>query len=268
MPDPLPAQNVMETRAFVERTASRTVCIVNLRGTVHEREKVFSEDIGTGTACVWRKQRLILTAKHVLEKAHQPDLAFVTRVGTSIDGVETRQKEVPTRVSLPIDRIIRCGWEDLAAIVLGPCDRPNVDFCELPDKFARNLSGRDAVVVMGYPVDRTLTVSRTKDQGVLTDLMAVVPTTIMGETVAKPSRPLSSDYDAQRHFLIRFDPADPGLLPFGYSGAGVWCDNRDVAGVWAADPLLAGVETHAYVGLGLLRAVKAEVVRQFLEESL
>jgi hypothetical protein len=38
--------------------------------------------------------------------------------------------------------------------------------------------------------------------------------------------------------------------------------------VWTADPLLVGVETSAFVTSKLLIAVKAEVVRQFLEESL
>jgi len=86
--------------------------------------------------------------------------------------------------------------------------------------------------------------------------------------VPTPARPLSSRYDPDRHILVRFEPSAPNLLPFGYSGAGVWCDNRKVGAVWTADPLLVGVETDAFRKSGLLLAVKAAVVSQFLEESV
>jgi hypothetical protein len=38
--------------------------------------------------------------------------------------------------------------------------------------------------------------------------------------------------------------------------------------VWTSDPLLMGVETHWYRESQLVRIVKPEVVRQFLEEEL
>jgi len=123
-------------------------------------------------------------------------------------------------------------------------------------------------MLVGYPVDQARTVSKTRVAGAVTESFAVVPTPIMGDIVPTPTHSLSASYDPDRHLLIRFDPGDSKREPFGYSGAGVWCDNVRSGAVWTADPLLVGVETSAFVASKLLIAVKGEVVRQFLEESL
>ena len=75
-------------------------------------------------------------------------------------------------------------------------------------------------------------------------------------------------YDPDRHLLVRFEPEENGLKPHGYSGAAVWCDPARRGAIWVPDPLLLGVQTHAYEGLGLIRAVRAGTIRRFLEESL
>jgi hypothetical protein len=86
--------------------------------------------------------------------------------------------------------------------------------------------------------------------------MACAPTPLMGESVAKLKGPLPSSYDPDRDVLIRYDPPAPDMKPHGFSGGGVWCDPAERPGaVWSADPLLFGVQTHAYMESGLLKAV-------------
>ncbi len=150
MAEPMSAREVLENRAFVEKIGFRTVCIVNLKGTTYIEQRTFSEEIGTGSFCIWKGEKLILTAKHVLKEAGPADLGFMPRVGSTIDWESEKSNEIAGRIDLPIDRILRCEWEDLAAIVLKPefQGRPNIDFCQLPAKFARTLSGTGAVVLM------------------------------------------------------------------------------------------------------------------------
>jgi hypothetical protein len=270
MAGPMSGLDISENRAFVEKAVWYTICIVNLTGVQNESQRVFSEEIGTGTACLWKGQRIVLTAKHVLNKAGLADLAFLPRVGSAIDWDSGGKTDIAERVAVGVERIVRCQWEDLAAIVLRPgeAEKLNSHFCELPKKFARNLSGSGGVMLVGYPVDQACSVSKTKQGNSVTESFAVVATPIMGEVAPPPTHPLSYSYDPGRHLLIRFEPAEAEAKPFGYSGAGVWCDNVRSGAIWTADPLLVGVETSAFVTSKLLIAVRAEIVRQFLEESL
>jgi hypothetical protein len=58
-------------------------------------------------------------------------------------------------------------------------------------------------------------------------------------------------------------------MPYGYSGAGVWCDPTSQPGtLWTADPILLGVQTRAYARSGLFYAAGADVIREFLEHDL
>lgn len=269
MPDPMTVREISETRAVIEKIAWRTLCIINLAAAMTQYKGIASDEIGTGTACLYKDCKLILTADHVLEGAGPTQLKFIPRVGSAIDWEGEGKAQIADRLSLPVERIVRSKKDDLAAIVLRSDALPQLDghFCELPAKFGYSLSGNGAVCLMGYPVDQTRSISKTREGSSLTDLRAVVPTSFMGFVVPETPPLLSSKYDPDRQLLIRFDPGD-GHQPFGYSGAGLWADNQKSGALWAADPMLVGVETSAYVASGLLVAVKAEIVRQFLEESL
>jgi hypothetical protein len=74
----------------------------------------FTSEFGS-TACTWKGHRLILTAEHVTAKAEPKDLAFLLRVDEAInwEGMGKPQKVVE-RVSLPVERIVRCEalWLD------------------------------------------------------------------------------------------------------------------------------------------------------------
>jgi len=270
LPDPMTVGEISEARAVVEKIGWSSVCVVNLSAAKTPYRGVASEEIGAGTACLCKGYKLILTAGHVVGGAGPSDLGFMPRVGTAIDWEDEGKAQIADRLSLPVEAIVRSRKDDLAAIVLRPDALPalNGHFCELPAKFGYMLSGNGAVALMGYPVDQTRPVSKTKGGDSLTELRAVVPTTVMEEVVSESPLFLSSEYDPDRHLLIQFAPAEGGLKPFGYSGAGVWADNRKTGPLWVADPLLVGVETSAYVASKLLVAVKGEIVRKFLQESL
>ena len=73
--------------------------------------------------------------------------------------------------------------------------------------------------------------------------------TILPVTIADPpSKPLSSRYDPERDALVNYEPNDPKMKPYGFSGAAAWCDRVGRSGpVWTASPMMFGVQTHAFM---------------------
>lgn len=263
-----------EQKAFMEQSWSHTVGVVNLIETVDQKERSRCEGIGTGCACLWKGAKIVLTAKHVLDGAGPTDLAFLPRAGTALEwDTPGKMSGLVERVAVGIDRIVRCEWEDLAAIILKPegaeALKTNV-FCPLPKRLAvdSTVRGAGSVLVVGFPVDHTFGVSKSKYPGGMIVSMACPSVSFWGELVETPARPLDHRYDPDRHLLIRFEPETQGSRPFGYSGGAVWCDPARRGAIWAADPLLLGVEFGTYEKSGLVIAIRASVVRKFLEESL
>jgi hypothetical protein len=109
---------IHENRAFIERTAWHVVCIVNVRATVDHTHRVISDEIGTGTACVFKSHKIILTAKHVLRGANADDLRFLLRIGDAIDWDFHGRREIGSSVQLNITNIVLSSDKDLAAIEL------------------------------------------------------------------------------------------------------------------------------------------------------
>jgi len=80
---------------------------------------------------------------------------------------------------------------------------------------------------------------------------------------------LSSQYDPERDVLVNYEPNDPKMKPYGFSGAAVWSERAESSGpVWTADPMIFGVQTSAFMTSGLLQVVGAPAIKEFLEESL
>jgi hypothetical protein len=137
---------MVEYKAFIERIAWYSVGVVNLLADVDHQNKTMADVLGTGTACTWKGRSLILTAEHVVAKAEPDNLAFLLRVDDAIkwEGTGSPEEVVP-RVSLPVERIVRCKEHDLAAIVLRTDDLTGfrMQFCELPKQLAtsRTLKG-------------------------------------------------------------------------------------------------------------------------------
>jgi len=86
--------------------------------------------------------------------------------------------------------------------------------------------------------------------------------------IAEPPRFFPSSFDPGRHFLLRYDPAAEGTQPHGYSGSGVWYQRGGASGFWVAQPVLAGVETSWHKASNLMIAIRSEVMREFLEQSV
>ena len=263
-----------EYRAFVERIAWYSVGVINLFADVDRQNRTAADGLGTGTACTWKGHSLILTAEHVLAKAEPDNLAFLLRVDDAINWEGTgRPEEVVPRVSLPVERIVRCKEHDLAAVVLRARDLSGfrMRFCELPKQLARSrrLRRKGSLILLGYPTDRIFPLAETKTANVETGYHAVRPTILAGTIANPPLKALSYRYDRERDVLIAYKPNDPKMKPDGFSGAAVWKERAKRPGrVWTADPMIFGLQTSWHMTSRLLQVVGAPAIRQFLEERL
>src|ERR1017187_1424864 len=126
------------------------VGIVNL---IHQEDRAEPgkvkkwQEIGTAPACEFHGAKVLLTAKHVLDGAGSADLAFLVRPTGRIEWANEPHRTRFERIPLDIDRILRCEWEDIAAIVLKAegCNSINVRFCQLPQKFVDQTSIAEVV---------------------------------------------------------------------------------------------------------------------------
>jgi hypothetical protein len=264
-------RSLEENKALLERLFWYTVGVVNLirrSGELKPGRAVAFQEIGTGAACQYQGTRFILTAKHVLEDAGPSDLRFLPRPSGRIEWADEPGRTRIERVALDIKHIVRCEWEDLAAIVLGPSSSglEFIQFCDLPDKFS-DPPEQETCVVVGYPYDRTFIAEISQQKDALVHNLSAKSDAFWSEVV-KTDR-LLSGFDPNLHFLLRFYPSFPGERPDGYSGAGVWFRRMAVTGreLWSPDLLLTGILTHAYKNLGLLRIVRSVALRMFLEQT-
>lgn len=271
MEEHLVGRQVEANKAFFERLFYHMVGIINLVHRVKEistNRAIAYQEIGTGTACKYHGKKIILTAKHVLEDAGPEELRFLPRVSGRIEWADEPIRTRSERVMLKIDRIALCEAEDLAAIVLAPDspDLPYVQFLELPAKLAE-APEQGSCVVLGYPSDQNSVAEIRRDERGTVHNLCVKSDGFWGE-ITSTGRPLQG-FDKDAHFLLKFFRTHEGARPEGYSGAGVWLPppTAEPTELWTPDPRLVGVETHAYLNLGLLRVVKSRVVADFLEES-
>jgi len=262
-----------ENRAFIERIAWYSVGVVNLLADVDHQKKTMADALGTGTACKWEGRSLILTAEHVVAKAEPDNLAFLLRVDDAInwEGMGKPEEVIP-RISLPVERIVRCKEHDLAAIVLRADDLAGfrIQFCELPKQLAtsRTLKHEGSLILLGYPIDRIFAVAKTETTSAEANYHAVRPNILTGTIAKPPSKALSSRYDPERDVLLNYQPSDPKMKPYGFSGAAVWKGRAERSEqVWTADPMIFGVQTSAFMTSRLLQVVGAPAVKEFLEES-
>jgi hypothetical protein len=267
--------NSEQHRAFTEKVFWQTVGVVNLvrvTGKTPAGRTVSAEEMGTGSACRWKGRKLVVTAKHVLDGAGPTDLAFFLRPSGQIGWV-THEAPPPfaERVSLRIREIVESPSEDLAALVVSEedADRSNLQFCDLPAAFAPVPSGPGVTLLIGYPGDQTFPVAITRQRsGSIQMDLGALPSACWGSIVDEVPRFFPSAFDPNRHFLVRYDPREEGAMPYGYSGTGVWYQNSMKRELWAADPVLAGVQKEWHRESNLMICIRSEIVRQFLDEFL
>ena len=264
---------MVENRAFIERIAWYTVGIVNLLVDVDYQKKTMADGLGTGTACTWKGHNLILTAEHVIAKAEANNLAFLLRVDEAInwEGMGKPEKVVE-RVSLPVERIVRCMEHDLAAIVLRTKELTpfRMQFCELPGHLSkrRTAKRKGSLILLGFPTDRIFDVSKIKTANAEAYYHAARPTILTGTIAKPPAKAVSSRYRPKRDVLIHYTPEDPKMEPWGFSGAAAWSERAERSGpLWTAEPMMFGVLTHAFMTSKLLLVVGGPTIKKFLEES-
>lgn len=264
---------MVENRAFIERIAWYTVGIVNLLVDVDYQKKTMADGLGTGTACTWKGHNLILTAEHVIAKAEPNNLAFLLRVDEAInwEGMGKPEKVVE-RVSLPVERIVRCMEHDLAAIVLRTKELTpfRMQFCELPGHLSkrRTAKRKGSLILLGFPTDRIFDVSKIKTANAEAYYHAARPTILTGTIAKPPAKAVSSRYRPKRDVLIHYTPEDPKMEPWGFSGAAAWSERAERSGpLWTAEPMMFGVLTHAFMTSKLLLVVGGPTIKKFLEES-
>jgi hypothetical protein len=264
---------IVEYQAFIERITWYSLGVVHVHGNVDYEKKIAKDAIGSGTTCTWKGHKLILTAAHVVGDAEPEHLAFLLRADDAInwEGMGTSEKVVQ-RVSLPIEKIIRCKEHDLAAIVLrtDKLSDGRIQFCELPKQLrrSRTLRTKGKLILHGFPYDRVFSVSEAKTANASVNYLAAKPTILHAPLAEPPSKPLASRYNPQRDVLVKYEPTEANMSPEGFSGAAAWCKRRAHSGtVWTASPMLFGIQTDAFMTSKLLLIVGAPTVREFLEQS-
>ena len=266
------ALNSEQHRAFAEKVIWQTVGIVNCTRVPIRTESgmLYAEKgLGTGSACIWKDKKVILTARHVVEEANRSDLRFFLRPSGRIDwNSQSAPADYSERIELPIDRIIQSSRYDLCAIVLLPVpdmERFPLQYCNLPNGFGGAPSS-GGVFLAGFPSDQAIRMeSVITSPGTIHQALAAVGRGCWATIVAEKPRYFPSSYDPASNFLLCFDPSEEGSLPHGYSGTGVWYQRSAGLPFWAANPVLAGVQVSWHRESKLMICVRSEIVQQFLE---
>ena len=209
-----------------------------------------------------------------MERADPEKLQFLVRVDDAINwGGTNKPERVVQRVSLPIEKIVRCKEHDLAAIVLRQKEVAGcrMRFCNLPKQLMRRrtLKTKGKFILHGYPWDRRFLFSKAQTPTAQINYFAAKPTILHASIAGPPSRALSSRYNPERDVLLNFEPDPPHIRPQGFSGAAAWCKRLPRSGesLWTPTPMLFGVLTDAFMTSKLLLVVGAPAIRGFLEQA-
>lgn len=262
--------------AFQEAVHSHTAGIVNTRlvPASQSSNRILTEHIGSGCGIRWSSHKLLLTAKHVVEGANETDLMFFLRTSGQIKTQSFPPRASPRegwpRIQLRIARIIRCEWEDLAAIVLdsGEKDLKRVEFYQLPNKPSCPPDGTP-VLFIGHPIDLATHVTSIRPRpGYEERLLGIFPMIAGGEIVRRPQGSGTLlGFRWRQHITVPWSP-NHDVQPHGFSGTGMWFYRKSAKRLWTANPQLAGICVETYPRRKLLKIVRASVVAKFLRQSL
>ena len=254
--------------AFADRVAAHIAIIINgarRHGKSQTGQSVEEEGVGSGSACVWRGKKLILTAKHVIEGAQPVDLRFLLRQGGQIDwAVKPARPSLAPCISLRIEDIVRSESEDLACIVLSPEPEDRLEFVVLPRGFGKVPPDGGGTLLYGCPSDQNVPVAAVRRQSVLNVALAGRPRGCWAVVNGKVPSRFPSSFDPDRHFLLHYDPKDEGAMPHGFSGAGVWYRRAGRRAIWSADPILAGIQTSWHKPSNTMIVIQSKIVHRFL----
>jgi hypothetical protein len=229
-----------------------------------------SEEPGTGVAVLWGDRHLILTAKHLLEKAEPKDLHFFCYPPGGFEyraPEDLRQQDVvePVRLAEHSSELHRCDWEDVAVMTTTPdAVGSHVEFFDIANQSVDPPEG-EVVHCLGFPFDHSVLADvrmvGTKEERTV----ALIPTSFCGEVLPLPAF-LMKDFDPAFHYLIPYQAASEGKHPRGFSGAATWWESDQKEIIWRPNFKFAGICTSCYKNGSLEKVVKASAVNRFLTE--
>jgi hypothetical protein len=268
----------MADGAGVERLWSHTVGISNRAIVTHGIDPATGsrgkeeEAPGTGSAGIWGKHHVVLTAKHVLAEAQPQNLSFFVRQVGELKTKRTSDITMQEGVrAVPLNdqdaRIYRCESEDLAILTIKPdALGPNLEFFDIASTWVDPPEG-DIVVGMGYPVSIAPRFARQVGT-VVEQSVLLTPMAFSGTVLSSASGKYFGGFNPDRHYLIPYELGKHGKHPKGISGAAVWAKSDEKQIIWAPRLSFAGVCTSCYKDGTVEQVVKASVVRQFLTDVL
>lgn len=244
--------NEAHFNALQERMARHTV-IISMSG---------GREVGTGTLLSYGSANLILTANHNLQQPHLSELRFGFNHGGNLQAATT--SETATNQPLPYytlkfrdrDEIFRDKKNDIAALILHPTEKPRGVAAFYDASALKPLAIPDgkSVVFLGFPVGNSADIRQGKW------LVSPVSEHSRYDSTLNQSKYLTSSYDPNCEFLLKYELLEDGLRPHGFSGSGAWCSLEPKGGIWTPDLILVGVITnylkeHQLLVLAGLRAV-------------
>jgi hypothetical protein len=220
-------------------------------------------EVGTFTAVRFCARTFLLTANHVIENHNDAELTFVSRPpGTITRGLWwQRTTPGPLYRGQPLDIVRRHSdpTNDLAALEV--CPSLEVTHCL---RFFELHSGskvirpvKSSLLAIGLPFDTF--------EHLGPSAAAFSMSAIWGKII-RSSKNGPRGFNATKHLLMEFHPAQDNREPGGFSGAGVWYQvpsvNRPL--IWHPDIILAGLITHYHRSLRALEICRVETLVKFL----
>jgi hypothetical protein len=248
-----------EYLAFQERLASHTIGILTDGG----------RGVGTGTLASFNGHRVILTAHHVIKDNPISKLRFSFRPEGNLEEVPMQHVPLPGR-QIPLlsgaliesTSVVTDEANDVTALVLheeyqiggaaavyGPLQQP-----------MGNIPDGTSVLLLGFPVGNSINVApNIKAVGAVSDHMRY-------DSKLNEKKYLPSSFDPESQFLLEYEWAKDGLLPHGFSGAGLWCSRNSNTPVWTPNPFLIGVVTSYLKRSNLLVAANRKSILALLAQ--
>src|SRR5580704_79027 len=222
-------------------------------------------NIGTAVAVRWNNHCIFLTANHVVRSTANEELRFYFRPQGTMKRAEWGSvPSGPLNLEPPLELHVFDRFEsssmDVAALIVSPIldKQVNVRFHDLSENPKLPKHFKEPVAAIGYPADSKKHFSP--------NLQAIAPCNIWGNVHnGKAGRP--EDFRPRTNLLLKFFPAELGVHPGGFSGAGIWYHKpTPKPEVWSPNLALAGICTHYYPRRTLLLITRVERLVTFLDK--
>jgi hypothetical protein len=218
--------------------------------------------IGTGTCVSYGGKNFILTAEHVIRDATSEAIRLFIPPATPLMEHSMRSGLPPNSLGGPIvmGDFFETGLplvdldNDIAALpiestVLFP---KHMRFLEMEHVLSQ-ISDGASMLLLGFPVDNSTVLGPNAKLLGLTSEHANYSTTL------QQNSHLHSSYDPASHLVVNYTRLDDGIEPFGFSGAGVWCNFNVETQIWEPKPAFAGVVTSWHRNQNLIQITRAQV---------